>query len=135
MQNFLAEGFSSHFSWSENGAGVLLYGVGKYFSKFGLGAFLQAAHSPRWIGVGWSQLAPAQRTSAPGHTGNAGIQQRLEGIVQLLSPSAYSPPGIKPPTFGCLVSLCTPGMRHVPAMLSLACVGEEFAALLAVWFT
>lgn len=92
MQNFLAEGFSHHFSWSGSGAGVLLYEVGKYFSKFGLKAFLQAAHSPYWIGVGWSQLAAAQGTGAPGQAGDAGIQQRLEHIVQLLSPSAYSPP-------------------------------------------
>lgn len=92
MQSFLAEGFSRCFSWSGNGAGVLLYGVSKYFSKFGFKAFLQASHSPRWIRVGWSQLAAAQGTGAPGQAGDAGIQQRLEHIVQLLSPSAYCPP-------------------------------------------
>lgn len=100
MQNFLAKGFSRCFSWDGNGAGVSLHGVDKYFSKFGLGGFLQTAHSPRWIGVGWSQLAPAQGTGAPGQAGDALIQQRLGWMVQLGSPSAYSPPTAKTPSLG-----------------------------------
>ena len=100
MQNFLAKGFSCCFSWSENGARVSLYGVDKYFSKFRLEAFLQAAHSPCWIGEGWSQLALAQGTGAPGQAGDALIQQRLEWIIQLIFPSACSPPGAKTPSSG-----------------------------------
>lgn len=113
MQNFLAQGFSHHVSWSGNGAGVLLYRVGKYFSKFVLKAFLQAAHSRHWIGVGWSQLAPAQGTGAPGQAGDAGIQESLEHVVQLLSPSAYSPPRTKPPSFGCSVHGACSSPSHI----------------------
>lgn len=78
--------------------------------------------------MGWSQLALAQGTSAPGQAGDALIQQRLEQIVQLVSPSAASPPTAKPPSFRCLPGY--PGLaQQFPAIWSLACVVEGVAAL------